>query len=310
MAARLETLRLPLGIGLLALLAVTAAGCGRGLPQRGRVAVSIFPLYDVVRRVAGPDLAVDLILPPGHTDHSFDPKPQDVARLAEARMVFAIGLGLEQWLPSMLKAAGDGQTRLFELGPLLDPMLVPEDVLELAEGSPSHEAGAPVDPHVWMDPRRMERATDLVVDALEKLDPDDGPQFRRRADDVKRSLAGLDQELVRRSQGWTKETIATFHGSMFYFASRYGLRVAAVVEPIPGREPSPRYVARVVEALRKGGVAALFTEPQFDPRPAQVIAAEAGLPVFEVDAVGGGPGAEGYEKLLRKDAAVFDEALR
>jgi ABC-type Zn uptake system ZnuABC Zn-binding protein ZnuA len=292
-------------------LAAAAAGaCRRPESEKSRIAVSIYPLYDVVRRVASPELAVDLILPPGHTTHSFDPKPQDVARLAEARMVFAIGLGLEQWLPPMLQGAGEKETRLFELGPLLDPILLPEAVLDLAEERESGAGGAPVDPHVWMDPRRMERATDLVVDALEKLEPALGPQFRKRGDEVKRSLAALDQELQRRARAWARRRIATFHGSMFTFAARYGLQVTAVVEPVPGREPSPRYVARLVEALRTSDTAALFTEPQFDPRAARVIAGEAGLPLFEIDPVGGGPGADGYEKMMLRDADVLDKALR
>ena len=41
-----------------------------------------------------------------------------------------------------------------------------------------------------------------------------------------------------------------------------------------------------------------------------MIAEESGLPVYELDPVGGGPGAESYEALLRKNAAVLDEALR
>jgi hypothetical protein len=41
-----------------------------------------------------------------------------------------------------------------------------------------------------------------------------------------------------------------------------------------------------------------------------VIAEESGLPLYELDPVGGGPGADSYEALLRKNAAVLDEALR
>jgi ABC-type Zn uptake system ZnuABC Zn-binding protein ZnuA len=69
-------------------------------------------------------------------------------------------------------------------------------------------------------------------------------------------------------------------------------------------------VARVVEAIRTSGAAALFTEPQLDPSPARVLARETGLPLFELDPVGGGPDAQSYEALLRKNAGVLDEALR
>ena len=77
----------------------------------------------------------------------------------------------------------------------------------------------------------------------------------------------------------------------------------------PGREPTPRSLARILEAIRTSGARALFSEPQLDPRPARVIATESGLPLFELDPVGGGPGASTYEAWLLKNAAVLDEAL-
>src|SRR5262245_50347203 len=46
-----------------------------------KVAVSIFPLYDVARSVAGDRLEVLLVLPPGRTEHGYDPSPKEVARL-------------------------------------------------------------------------------------------------------------------------------------------------------------------------------------------------------------------------------------
>ena len=75
--------------GIALLLALAASGCNGRDDSPGRVAASIFPLYDVTRRVAGNRVPVDLVLPPGQSEHSFDPKPGDVARLAHARMVFA-----------------------------------------------------------------------------------------------------------------------------------------------------------------------------------------------------------------------------
>ena len=66
----------------------------------------------------------------------------------------------------------------------------------------------------------------------------------------------------------------------------------------------------MLRKVRESGAAALFTEPQLDPRPARVLAAESGLPLFELDPIGGGPGAETYEAFMRKNMAVLEEALR
>ena len=69
---------------LLVILAVLVSistgcnGCKGKTSDRTKVAVSIFPLYDIVRRIAGPDADVSLVLPPGHSEHTFDPTPKEV----------------------------------------------------------------------------------------------------------------------------------------------------------------------------------------------------------------------------------------
>jgi zinc transport system substrate-binding protein len=279
-------------VALVPALAASACG-GNETPAQG-VAVSIFPLYDVVRRVAGDRLSVRLVLPPGHDHHSFDPRPQDVAALAEAGLIFGVGLGLDDWVQGIASGAGAGTAKVFEVGPLVDPILMPD--------------GKTVDPHFWLDPVRMQQAVDVIVGALKNLDPEEGPLYRQRGEEVKHSLHELHQEIARRAAGWTKRSIVTFHGSMYYFAERYGLEVVAVVEPVPGQEPTARHLAEVVDTMKKTG-AALFSEPQLDPRPAKVLAGEAGVPVFEIDPQGGGPGTDSYEKLLKRIADVLDEAL-
>ena len=270
------------------------------------MAASIFPVYDVVRRVAGDRAAVELVLPPGQTDHGFEPRPRDLVRLAGVELAFAVGLGLDPWAGRVLAAATDDRARVVELGPRLDPR-------------PRRNGGAPhgdepppgpLDPHVFLDPERMARAAGLVALALAERDPSGRDGYEARASTVAAALRALDQELRERSSRWRGHAIVTFHGSFDYFAEAYGLTVAAVVEPVPGREPTPREVARLLTIARERSVKAFFSEPQLDPRPARLLASEAGVPLYELDPVGGGPGAQSLEALLRRNAAVLDEAMR
>lgn len=280
------------------LLALGGPGC-RGVdappPARAVVAASIFPLFDIVRRVAGEAVSVALVLPPGQPDHGFDPRPHDLTRLSAIEVGFGVGLGLDPWLQRTLAASTDGRARVIELGPALDPRRFPEGGL---------------DPHFFLDPERMARAALLVSEALGARDPAGKSGYGTRGAQVAAELRALDADLAARTARFRKRAIVTFHGSFYYCAARYGLTVAAVVEPLPGREPGPRELAEVLGAIRGSGAAALFTEPQLDPRPARVLAAESGVPLFELDPIGGGPGAETYEAFMRKNIAVLEEALR
>jgi zinc transport system substrate-binding protein len=306
---------------------VVAAACGKKADSasgdKARVAVSIFPLYDVARRVAGDRLDVVLVLPPGRTEHSYDPTPGEMARVAKAKLAISVGLGMDGWLEKIVQGAAGSDVPTLQLGPRVDPRkMTNEEVgveaVEEAGEEPGHagqhgkreEGRGAEDPHFWLDPVRMKRAVDAMVEAFITLDPAGAEGFRARSEEVKKSLDDLHKGLDAKSKGWTKHTIVTFHGSMGYFAERYGLTVAAVVEPFPGREPTPRYLKEVLEAIEKSHASALFSEPQLDKRPAQVIADQSKVPLFELDPIGGTEGADTYEKLLTRNAEVLDKALR
>jgi ABC-type Zn uptake system ZnuABC Zn-binding protein ZnuA len=120
----------------------------------------------------------------------------------------------------------------------------------------------------------------------------------------------VHQDVARRADAWPRRRVVTFHGSLFYFAARYRLQVVAVVEPVPGSEPTAQHVASVVALLRGPQPAALFVEPQLDAQLARSIAREAGVDFHEVDTIGGGPATASYEDTLRGIAQAMDEALR
>jgi ABC-type Zn uptake system ZnuABC Zn-binding protein ZnuA len=282
-------------------LALAAASCTPGVPARGRAAATVFPLHDLAQRIAGDRLEVRLILAPGLDSHDYQPRPQDVVGLADAGLIFAVGLGLDPWAQALARSAGAGEARVFELGPLMDPILAPPGMIR---------PEPLIDPHFWTDPVRAQRAVDVIVEALSGLDPPGAPFYRERASTLRRSIQALHLDVSRQSQTWTRRRIVTFHGSLFYFAARYGLQVAGVVQPVPGSEPSARHLEALVAELRAAEPAALFSEPQFESQLATTLAREAGVALHSVDPIGGGPGADSYELLIRGIARAMDGALR
>ena len=280
---------------------VASSGCTPAAPARGQAAATVFPLYDLARRVAGDRLQVKLILEPGMDPHHYAPRPQDVVGLSDAGLIFAVGLGLDPWAQSLAKSSGAGEARVFELGPLMDPILAPPGLIR---------AEPFIDPHFWTDPVRAQRAVDVIVEALSGLDPEGAPFYRERGSALRRSIQALHVEVSRQAQTWTRRRIVTSHGSLFYFAQRYGLTVVGVVEPVPGGEPQPQHLQTLVGELTAIEPAALFSEPQIDDVQALALARQAGVQAHKVDALGGTPEALSYETLVRGIARAMDEALR
>jgi zinc transport system substrate-binding protein len=275
--------------------------CHRAPRPQTQVAATVFPLYDIAQRVAGDRLQVQLILQPGLDAHDYEPRPRDVAGVADAGLIFAVGLGLDPWAQRLARAAGAGEARVFEIGPLMDPILAPSGVIRKEPM---------IDAHFWTDPVRALRAVDVTVEALSGLDPGGGPFYRERGQTLRHSIETVHAEILRQAATWRRRRIVTFHGSLFYFAARYGLEVVAVVQPIPGTEPPPQHVTELTRLLRGPDAAVLFVEPQLDAQLARALARETGAAVNEVDPMGGPPRAASYEELVRGIARAMDAALR
>ncbi|HEY5946430.1 MAG TPA: metal ABC transporter substrate-binding protein [Kofleriaceae bacterium] len=305
------------------LIAIALGSCGKKAGNgKPRVAVSIFPLYDVTRRIAGDRLDVILVLPPGKSEHGYDPTPKEIARLEGAKLGIAVGLDMDTWVENIMKNAG-GVPKLLRVGDKVKTIPIDvepiepdeqhaagsDDEAEEHDDHDDHEVGAP-DPHVWMDPQRMATIAGVIADELTAIDPEGKEQFELNARMLQTQLSTLDLKLMDRSMSWTKHTIVTFHGSMSYFAKRYGLVIAAVVEPLAGKEPTATYLAEVIEAIKNNHAAALFTEPQLDKGPGQTIAKEARVPLGELDPIGGVRGRDSYEALLTWNADQLEAVLK
>ena len=278
----------------------TACGQAGASPEpatdgRLQVAASIPPIADMVRQVGGERVAVLVMVPPGASPHTYEPTPAQMRQLAQTRVLFLNGVGLEFWADKAVEAAGNPDLQ----------------VVTLSEGMPllqsSHNAAG--NPHLWLSPQRAMTYVERIRDALIAADPEGEATYRANAAAYLAQLKQLDADIRAAVAGFQSREMVTFHASWAYFIHDYGLHQAAVLETTPGKEPSAAEVARIVEAIKAAGAPAVFAEPQFPPQAAEVIAAEAGVPVLTLDPLGGLPPRETYLKLMRWNLAQLQKGL-
>jgi ABC-type Zn uptake system ZnuABC Zn-binding protein ZnuA len=291
-------------------LTLTLAATARGdepPPPKHRAVATIFPLGDVTRRIAGDAFAVAVLLPSGASPHTFEPRPSQVAQVAQAEVAVMVGAGLDRWVEPLLSAAD----RPLALVRATDGIrLLPEIT---AVGEVATGPSAPGDPHVWLDPKLVrDEVVPRIATALTRVAPEAGPGIGDRAQRFQAELDALDAEIRSETQGLGQRSFIAFHSAWRYFADRYGLTQVGVVEASPGREPSARWIADLVRLAKASSVRVLLTEPQFSPRSAEVIASEIGARLVTVDPEGGEglPGRSSYVEMMRWNAGVIAEALR
>lgn len=293
------------------------------------VVASIVPLGDFCRQLGGERVEVQVLIPPGASPHVFEPPPSVVARAGKARLFVYIGAGLEPWAEKLLRSRGTENLEVVEAVQGL-PLIKeagehhhgeeteekprshqPGAVAEKAPGAHEGQSHAAGNPHVWLDPVLAQSICRRISAALIRLDPGHRRDYETRRDRYLQELVDLNQEIARRVSSFRIREFVCFHPAFSYFARRYGLREAGVIELSPGREPTPRHLQKIVEAIKKYGIRVVFAEPQLSPRIAAVIAREAGAKILLLDPVGGRPPyGDDYLRLMRYNLSILAEAMQ
>jgi len=289
---------------------------------------SIFPVADFVRQIGAERWDTFTLLPAGASAHTYEPTPEQVRQLAQASLFFQIGLNLEFWLEKLVQAAKNPALVTVDLSEGIETLPTPSPELpqisqrgarrgqasRLPHRSGDHQHGhtlAGPDAHYWLDPIRMLQVVTRIEQELARLDPDSAQVYAERAQRVRTDLKQLHAELAQQTEGLPHRRFIALHSAWTYFAPRYNLVQAAVVEPFPGREPSPRYLAGLAQLMRREKVHAVVIEPQLSSNAAQALARETGARVGQLDPYGGPgvPGRDSYLALMRYNVASLVKLL-
>jgi zinc/manganese transport system substrate-binding protein/manganese/iron transport system substrate-binding protein len=293
---------------------VVAAFTAQAAPLRVVATTSL--IADVARAVGGPDAEVAPLIPSHVDPHAFDPSPRDMARLQEADLILANGLGLETFLDKILDASGARQGgRLVVVSDGRAPRGCESDHAHDEEHH-DHDHGD-VDPHVWFDPTWVQLWTDNIAKAFAARDPDNADVYRARAAAYRAQLDALDNELRAAFDAIPPERrlLVADHDEFGYLADRYGLRVIGAILPnvTTVAEASARELAALQRAMRESGARVIAVGHSANPALAERLARDVGARVIRLRTHGlGEPGAadDSYIGFMRQIAGQIADALR
>lgn len=249
----------------LAILAVLATACPAGPARDPRplVVVSVLPQRYFVERIAGGHVATHVMLPPGGSPATWEPGIEEMRAVSSAALYVKVGhphFPFETtWLDGLLADRGDL------------PVV----------GSWNGAGAAEGDPHPWVTPSHARTMARQIHAALARLLPEHAAQLAANLAALETEIDRVDAELRRILAGRRGSTFVVLHPAWGHFAGEYGLVQLAIEEE--RKQPGAGRLARVLERARELGVPVIFAQPQFDPRPAEVIAAEIGARVEWLD---------------------------
>ena len=251
-----------------------------GAAEKPVVFVSIPPQAWLVKRLAGDAVEVQTLLSAGANPHTFEVGARQVKKLSAASLYLTLGLPFEA--PLVGRAA--------KLNPALKVVGMDAGIakLDAAHGhghSPSEDhddcCAAGGDPHIWLSPRLFGAMASNTVAALALFLPRQKNVLGANLDKTLAEIGETDRAVREAVSKLTVKTWVVYHPSWRYFAADYGLSLLVIEED--GKAPAARHLAEVIGRAKAAGVAAVFAEPQYDPRAAQTLAAAVGARLESID---------------------------
>ena len=296
--------------------------------NRMPVLVSIAPQKYFVQQIGKDLVDIQVMVQPGASPHTYEPKPKQMAGLSGAQLYFAIGVPFEKaWLKKIASANPKMKIIYTDHGIEKIPITAHhhheeedhspkgphnEEEHDHEEGE-DHEAGrhhmadtdshGARDPHIWLSPPLVMVQAKLIRNALQEIDPRHHDVYAANYSEFVAQIEDLDTELRNVFAGKKGLEFMVFHPSWGYFAHAYGL--AQVSIEIEGKDPKPAQLKEVIEHAREKGIKVIFVQPQFSTKSAKLVAREIDGQVVFAD-----PLAEDWLSNLRQVAGKFKEALK
>jgi len=225
------------------------------------VVVSILPQAEFVEKIGGDKVKVTVMIPPGASPHTYEPKPSQLVELSKAKMYAKVGSGIEfelSWMDKIISMNRDMLVVDCSIG------------ITLIESEDADEPGKDV--HIWTSVRNAEIMAENICEGLIKADPKNREYYDSKKNKYLKELDELDKEITGIISEKKNKEFIVYHPAFAYFSRDYGLKQIPVEQE--GKEPAPRWIERLIEEAKEKNITVIFASPQLSTKSAEVIANE------------------------------------
>ena len=230
------------------------------------------------------------LAPSGGDAHDLELTASQTASILDADLVIPVD-GLQPAFDAVAESKSSG---VFDILDLLDPLTAEdhadedghadhadEDGHEDHADEDGHEDHADedghgdhglLDPHFWLDPKRVSDAAGFLGAEISKLSADCATKVEVTVPAVQAQLEDLTQEFETSLATCSSRTIVVSHEAFGYLADAFNLEQIGVAGLDPEGEPSAARLKEVIYLANSLGVSAVFTESTVNPDVAQTLA--------------------------------------
>ncbi|MHB8075995.1 metal ABC transporter substrate-binding protein [Desulfosporosinus fructosivorans] len=268
------------------------------------VYTSIYPMYDLTKKIGGDKITVTNLVPAGQEPHDWEPTPSDMANLEKADVLIYNGAGMEHWIDKVLSSIQNKKLIAVETSKELHLLDNPDKSEELK-----------YDPHVWLNPRLAKQQMEAIKKALVTADSSNKDYYEKNYTDNAKKLDDLDQEYKAAVSKFSQKDIVVAHQAFGYLCDAYGLKQVSIEGLLADSEPSPAKMAEIVKFAKENKLKYIFYEELVSPKVAEAIAKEIGVTTAMLNPIEGLQESDllagkEYISVMRDNLEVLKKALQ
>ncbi len=316
-----------------AIVVLLATGESKRSTDENKITVgaTIFPVYDIARNIGGDNVNVMQIVPSGASPHTYEVTPDTIEQLAQAKTIFAIGHGADSWTDTITQSLDNIRVMIVDNNITLLPFSQhhqhdheqeehehehehdheqEEHEHEHDHEQEEHEHEGEHDPHYWLSVTNARLIAATIANELAALDPDHSADYQENLNSYQSKLDTLLTASHAKLATLDNKNIVATHGAWQYFCDEFDLETVGVFQASPGREPTPQELAALQEIVETYDIRALFSEPQLSDEVVRPFADDTGLPIYDLDPLGGTDNRQSYVELIQYNVNTIYNALR
>ncbi|MEJ1160589.1 metal ABC transporter solute-binding protein, Zn/Mn family [Prosthecomicrobium sp. N25] len=274
-------------------------------PRRLKIGITLHPYYSFVANVVGDGADIVPIVPAEANPHGYQPQPEDIKRTMSLDVLVVNGIGHDEWVFKIVEAAGRKDSL---------PLVWANASVALIPIGGDTGPEKVVNPHTFISTTAAIQQVYEIARRLGEIDTGAAARYRSAARDYAARIRKLRADFMQRAAGLSKAGFraATMHAGYDYLFQELGLRIAAVVEPRHGVNPTARQFAQTLADIRAADVNVLFAEKYFgESALAETVQRETGVKVFTLSHITDGPfTADKFEVEMAENLATVERAIR
>lgn len=226
------------------------------LPNIAQASLNVFACEpewaSLVSELAGNNAKVYSATTALQDPHRIQARPSLIAKMRRTDVVVCSGAELEVgWLPLLLRSSANskvqvGQPGYIETSMLVERMEIPKQ-LDRSMGD-LHAAG---NPHVHLDPRRIETIAQKIGDKLAQLDASHAADYQKKTQDFLQRWRSKMEQWEQEIKPLKDVKVVVHHKEWIYLFDWLGMREVATLEAKPGVPPSAAHLAELKQQMEK-----------------------------------------------------------